>query len=89
MKTAAVARGFVRKHGPSKAVVQPIGQAGARVVMVGEDGAMGDVLVPDAATAEALIEQVDGLSAATWDAETVNGTKIGAAHRKRMGTRAS
>lgn len=87
MKAAGVARGFVRKHGPSKAVVEPIGQAGARVVMVGEDGAMGDVLVADAPAAEALIDQVDGLSASTWDAETVNATKIGAAHRKLMGTR--
>ncbi|MFD1046612.1 DNA glycosylase AlkZ-like family protein [Kibdelosporangium lantanae] len=28
------ARGFVRQHGPSKAVVEPMGQAGARVVLV-------------------------------------------------------
>jgi hypothetical protein len=87
MKKAAVA--FVRRHGPSKAVVQPIGQVGARVVLVGEDGAMGDVLVADEAAAEALINEVDGLEAGTWDTGTVAATKIGAAHRRRMGTRAS
>jgi hypothetical protein len=83
------ARGFVRRHGPSKAVVEPIGQAGARVVMIGEDGAMGDVLVPGVEAAEALIAGVAGLEAATWDAETVNATRIGPAHRDRMAGRRS
>jgi phosphosulfolactate phosphohydrolase-like enzyme len=78
------ARGFVRAHGPSKAVVEQVGRAGARVVLVGADGAMGDVLVADVAAAEALIEKVAGLEAATWDAETVNATRIGAAHRRKM-----
>jgi hypothetical protein len=81
------ARGFVRRHGPSKAVVEPIGQAGARVVLVGEDGALGDVLVADVEAAEALINEVDGLDAAGWDAETVNAAKIGDAHRKKMAGR--
>ncbi|TCO48929.1 hypothetical protein [Actinocrispum wychmicini] len=81
------ARGFVRQHGPSKAVVEPIGLAGARVVLVGQDGAMGDVLVPSTEAAEALIAEVTGLEAATWDADTVNGTKIGAAHRRKMAGR--
>jgi hypothetical protein len=78
------ARGFVREHGPAKAVVEPLGQAGVRVVLVGADGAMGDVLVPDVAAAEALIAGTEGVEAATWDAETVNATKIGNAHRQKM-----
>lgn len=83
------ARGFVREHGPSKAVVEPIGQAGVRVVLVGEDGAMGDVLVPSTEAAEALIASVDGLEAGSWDADTVNAARIGAAHRRRMAGRQS
>jgi hypothetical protein len=81
------ARGFVREHGPSKAVVEPIGQAGARVVLVGADGALGDVLVATTEAAEALIAGVDGLEPGTWDADTVNATRIGAAHRNRMAGR--
>lgn len=79
------ARKFVKAHGkPSRAVVENIGRAGARVVLVGADGALGDVVVPAVATGEALVEAVEGLEAASWDAETVKATKIGAAHRRKM-----
>jgi hypothetical protein len=79
------ARKFVKAHGkPSRAVVENIGRAGARVVLVGADGALGDVVVPSVATGEALIEAVEDLSPATWDAETVNQAKIGPEHRRKM-----
>lgn len=81
----AAARAFVAAHGrPSKAVVQRIGRAGARVVLVGADGALGDVTVPDAGTGDALVEAVEDLEPAKWDAETVGATVIGPAHRRRM-----
>ncbi|WP_410591900.1 hypothetical protein [Amycolatopsis sp. lyj-23] len=84
----AAARKFVKAHGkPSRAVVENIGRAGARVVLVGADGALGDVVVPSAATGEALIEAVEDLAPATWDAETVNQTKIGPEHRRKMAGR--
>jgi hypothetical protein len=79
------ARKFVKAHGkPSRAVVENIGRAGARVVLVGADGALGDVVVPAVATGEALVEAVEDLETASWDAETVKATKIGAAHRRKM-----
>lgn len=82
------ARKFVAAHGrPSKAVVEPIGRAGARVVLVGADGALGDIMVAGTATGEALIEAVEDLEPAEWDAATVNATKIGAGHRRLMATR--
>jgi hypothetical protein len=82
------ARKFVKAHGkPSRAVVENIGRAGARVVLVGADGAMGDVVVPSSATGEALIEAVEDLEAASWDAETVKQTKIGPEHRRKMAGR--
>ena len=82
------ARKFVKAHGkPSRAVVENIGRAGARVVLVGADGAMGDVVVPSVATGEALVEAVEDLEAASWDAETVQATKIGAEHRRKMAGR--
>lgn len=86
----AAARGFVAAHGkPSRAVVENIGRAGARVVLVGADGALGDVVVRSAETGAALVEAIADLEEATWDSETVNATQIGAAHRRRMaGSRA-
>jgi hypothetical protein len=82
------ARKFVKAHGkPSRAVVENIGRAGARVVLVGADGAMGDVVVPSVATGEALVEAVEDLEAASWDAETVKAAKIGPEHRRKMAGR--
>ncbi|GAB3563050.1 hypothetical protein GCM10027445_04820 [Amycolatopsis endophytica] len=79
------ARRFVAEHGkPSKAVVENIGRAGARVVLVGHDGAMGDIVVKTVATGEALVEAVEDLETAEWDAGTVNATQIGPGHRRRM-----
>ncbi len=81
----AAARTFVAEHGkPVKAVIQRIGRAGARVLLVGADGALGDVVVPSVETGEALIEAVEGVERSEWDADTVGATKIGAAHRRRM-----
>lgn len=84
-KVIAVATAFVAAHGGSaRAVVENLGRTGARIVLIGEDGLMGDVLVPDAAAGEALVEAVDGLSPHEWDGETVAALKIGPAHRRKM-----
>lgn len=81
----AAARDFVARHGkPSRAVVENIGRIGARVVLVGADGALGDVIVPAPETGTALVEAVEDLEPAEWDSETVKATKIGAAHRRKM-----
>ncbi|MBB3665815.1 MULTISPECIES: hypothetical protein [Prauserella salsuginis group] len=79
------ARGFVAEHGaPTKAVVERIGRLGARVVLVGADGAMGDVVVPSTETGTALVEAIDDIEPAEWDSDTVNATVIGAEHRRTM-----
>ncbi|GAA2359012.1 hypothetical protein GCM10009854_41910 [Saccharopolyspora halophila] len=84
-KVVATAKAFVADHGgAARAVVEGIGRMGARVVLVGEDGQLGDVMVPDVATGEALVEKVDGLTGSDWDADTTAALKIGAAHRRRM-----
>ncbi len=84
-KAIATASAFVREHGGSaRAVVENLGRAGARIVLIGEDGAFGDVLVPDVPTGTALVEAVEGLTAHEWDADTVAALKIGPAHRRRM-----
>ncbi len=82
------AQGFVAAHGkPVRAVVENIGRAGARVVLVGRDGAMGDVLLPDVASAEAVVAAVSDLDRHDWDRETTAAVKIGAAHRHKMAGR--
>jgi hypothetical protein len=81
----AAARAFVAQHGkPSKAVVENVGRAAARVVLVGPDGALGDIVVPSVATGEALVAGVEDLEPAQWDTATVNTVKIGPAHRRKM-----
>lgn len=81
----SAATSFVAAHGaPTRAVVERIGRKGARVVLVGADGAMGDVVVPSQETGEALIAAIGDLEAAEWDSATVNATVIGPEHRRRM-----
>lgn len=85
-KDVAAASDFVRAHGESaRAVVENMGRAGARVVLIGEDGAFGDVVVADVATGRAVVAAVDGLTEHQWDAETTAALRIGAEHRHRMG----
>lgn len=84
-RAVRTAEAFVAAHGaPARAVVENVGRSVARVVLVGADGTMGDVVVPDAATGEALVARVADLTPADWDRETVSATKIGAAHRRKM-----
>jgi hypothetical protein len=79
------AREFVALHGkPSKAVVENIGRAGARVVLIGADGMLGDVIVPSVATGAALVEAVEDLELADWDSATVSALRIRAEHRRKM-----
>jgi hypothetical protein len=84
-KAIATTKQFVDQHGkPVRAVVENIGRIGARVVLVGADGAMGDVVVEGPAVGDALVEAVPGVEAASWDTTTVAATKIGSAHRRKM-----
>lgn len=81
----ATARAFLAKHGkPAKAVVNRIGRGGARVVLIGTDGLVGDIVVPSVETGHALIEAVAGLEDTGWDADTVGATEIGPAHWRKM-----
>ena len=86
-KAVKIAQDFLRAHGKTaRAVVENIGRAGARIVLVGEDGAMGDVIVSSVEVAEQVVAAVPGLEQTEWDRETIAATKIGSAHRKKMAT---
>ncbi|SEQ47290.1 hypothetical protein [Lentzea albida] len=79
---------FVKAHGKPdtavRAVVEPIGRAGARIVLVGADGAMGDVMAKDVESATNAVEAADNVEQAEWDRETTAATKIGPGHRRKM-----
>jgi hypothetical protein len=79
---------FVKAHGKPgtavKAVVEPIGRAGARIVLVGADGAMGDVMTETVEVATQAVEAAEGVEQAEWDRETTSAIKIGPAHRRKM-----
>ncbi|APU14556.1 MULTISPECIES: hypothetical protein [Actinoalloteichus] len=84
----SAARRFLADHGKTaRAVVAHLGRTGARVTLVGEDGALGDVIVADVATGTALCEQVEGLTVSDWDRDTTAALTIGPAHRNRMAGR--
>ncbi|WP_426501778.1 hypothetical protein [Streptomyces sp. D54] len=43
---------FAKEHGGAEGQLAYLGQAGARIVLVGEDGAWGDLVAPNYAVAE-------------------------------------
>jgi hypothetical protein len=84
-QAVAAAQAFVAAHGkPSRAVVEYLGRAGARIVLVGADGILGDVVVPDVASGEAVCAAVADLEVGEWDRDTTAAVRIGSAHRRRM-----
>lgn len=91
------ARTFVQAHGDTaRCVIENLGQAGVRLVLIGADGALGDIVLPVPATTaeeaaktladlrEELPKLVNGLEIADWDRETTDALRIGSTHRRRM-----
>lgn len=85
-ETTAAVRKFVAEAGGSaKAVLQPIGMAGVRITLVsGSDGVMGDEVVQDLATAQAVVAAVDGLEESEWDRELVSAATVKPSHYTKM-----
>lgn len=78
---------FVATHGEgTRVVIQPVSRGQVRLTLVGADGALGDVLVPDAATATAVIE-TSLATGAEWDRELSASVELSDAHRARMAGR--
>lgn len=79
-------RDFVgREGGSAKVVLQPIGDAGVRITLVGERGGiLGDRVVSDMAVAQAVVSAVDGLETAEWDRDLTSAANVSPAHYKQM-----
>lgn len=87
-RALAGTRAFVARHGgtdtPVRGVVERLGRRGGRLVLVGADGRIGDVMVPSVEVGERLVAEVPGVTAAEWDSETVAATTIGPRRRRAM-----
>ena len=82
---ASLQKFVAREDGGATAVLQPIGAAGVRVTVVGEKGGiLGDRVVRDIDTANAVVEAVDGLSIGEWDRELTSKTTVEPSHYRKM-----
>ncbi|MBP1158628.1 hypothetical protein ABIC28_004072 [Rhodococcus sp. PvR044] len=67
-RTVAAVKKFVAEHGGSaSAVIQPVGLDGVRITLVGADGVLGDQVVDDLATANAVVAAVDNVTVSEWE----------------------
>ncbi|GED98079.1 hypothetical protein [Gordonia crocea] len=82
----SIRRYVSREGGSATAVLQPIGEAGVRITLVGGDGGyLGDRVVADEATAQAVVDAVDGLSVSDeWTRELVSTARIAPSHWRKM-----
>ncbi len=78
-------RSLVGAHGGSGvAVINNLGRAGARIVVVTGDGVWGDVVASSAAAAAAICEQAGVPVAEGWDREMSGRMVVSPADRRRM-----
>lgn len=86
---------FLDAHGGTgRCVVSYLGRAGFRVVLIGADGAFGDIVTPLpegrtpaealAELRESLVAGVTGLESAEWDRSTTEALVVSPALRRRM-----
>lgn len=82
---SAIKKFVAREGGEATAVIQAIGAAGVRITLVGKDGGiLGDRVVDDVVTAQAVVDAVDGLSVGEWDRALVSSTTVKPSHYRKM-----
>ncbi|MFJ4683512.1 hypothetical protein [Streptomyces sp. NPDC088789] len=75
---------FARKHGGAESQIAYLGERGARIVLVGEDGGWGDLVAPTYAVAERAVETAGITRHETFDGEFAAKVRTGAYEWKRM-----
>lgn len=86
-RSAKAVRQFVAAHGGSAtSVVQGVGAHAFRLTLVGDDGILGDVVVPDVETAHAVLEAAE-VPEEPWDRELAAKVELSDEHRMRMAGR--
>ncbi|MER5409586.1 hypothetical protein [Streptomyces sp. NPDC002769] len=77
-------RAFADEHGGAEGQVAYIGERGARVVLVGEDGGWGDLVAPSYAIAEDAVKQAGITVHEEFDGELAAKVRTGPYEWKRM-----
>ena len=75
---------FAKSHGGAEAQVAYIGQRGARIVLVGEDGGWGDLVAPSYEIAEQAVEKAGVTRHESFDGEFAAKVTTGTYEWKRM-----
>ncbi|MEN8653450.1 hypothetical protein ABCR94_23320 [Streptomyces sp. 21So2-11] len=75
---------FAKKHGGAEGQLAYIGQAGTRIVLVGEDGDWGDLVAPDHATAQSAAEKAGITLHESFDGEFAAKVRTGPYEWSRM-----
>ncbi|MFE6173850.1 hypothetical protein [Streptomyces sp. NPDC056464] len=75
---------FVKSHGGAEAQVAYIGQRGARIVLVGEDGGWGDLVAPSYEIAQQAVEKAGVTAHESFDGEFAAKVTTGPYEWKRM-----
>ncbi|MFF4214244.1 hypothetical protein ACFYZE_33860 [Streptomyces sp. NPDC001796] len=86
-RAARIARridSFSKAHGGAEGQVAYIGQRGARIVLVGEDGTWGDLVAPTHAVAEKAVEKSGITVHEAFDGEFAGKVKTGPYEWTRM-----
>lgn len=86
-KAAKLAReisAFAKAHGGAEGQVAHIGERGARIVLVGEDGGWGDLVAASTEIAEKAVEKSGITVHESFDGEFAAKVKTGSYEWKRM-----
>ncbi|MFF4831035.1 hypothetical protein [Streptomyces sp. NPDC001315] len=75
---------FAKEHGGAEGHVAYIGERGARIVLVGEDGGWGDLVAPSHAVAEKAVEKSGITVHEAFDGEFAAKVKTGPYEWNRM-----
>ncbi|MFF9812916.1 hypothetical protein [Streptomyces sp. NPDC014006] len=75
---------FSKAHGGAEGQVSYIGERGARIVLVGEDGGWGDLVAPSYEIAEKAVEKSGITAHESFDGEFAAKVKTGSYEWKRM-----
>ncbi|MEU9786396.1 hypothetical protein AB0H92_36500 [Streptomyces phaeochromogenes] len=83
-KLAKQISSFAQAHGGAEGQIAYIGQKGARIVLVGEDGGWGDLVAPTFAIAEQAVKKSGITAHEHFDGEFANKVKTGPYEWTRM-----
>ncbi|WP_338898936.1 hypothetical protein WBG99_27855 [Streptomyces sp. TG1A-60] len=83
-KLARQIGGFAKAHGGAEAHVAYLGQLGARIVLVGEDGGWGDLVAPSYAIAEEAVKKAGVTAHEDFDGEFAAKVRTGPYEWSRM-----